>query len=203
MKIKLVIFDMDGVLVDACEWHRIALNEALQEVSNYKISLHQHYNIFNGLPTRTKLKMLAEQGLIKEEDIKKIESLKQFKTIQIIKNECFLQQEKINLLNYLKTKNILIGCCTNSIKETTHLILKKTGIFDKLDIIVTNEDVREPKPSPEGYNKIINNFNLLPNQVVIIEDSPKGIQAANKTGANVYTVKNSNEINLELLMTII
>ena len=36
---KMVIFDMDGVLVDACEWHRIALNEALQEVANYTISL--------------------------------------------------------------------------------------------------------------------------------------------------------------------
>ena len=36
--LELVIFDLDGVLVDACEWHRVALNEALQEVCQYEIS---------------------------------------------------------------------------------------------------------------------------------------------------------------------
>ena len=44
---KLVIFDLDGVLVDACEWHRVALNEALKEVCNYEISLEDHYGEFN------------------------------------------------------------------------------------------------------------------------------------------------------------
>ena len=49
---KLIIFDLDGVLVDACEWHRVALNKALKEVSNYEISLQDHYSTFNGIPTR-------------------------------------------------------------------------------------------------------------------------------------------------------
>ena len=61
---KLVIFDLDGVLVDACEWHRIALNEALKKVCNYEISLEDHYSTFNGIPTRVKLEKLTEMGKI-------------------------------------------------------------------------------------------------------------------------------------------
>ena len=61
---KMIIFDMDGVLVDACEWHRVALNEALQKVCGYEIPKQEHYTIYNGIPTRTKLKILVEKGLI-------------------------------------------------------------------------------------------------------------------------------------------
>ena len=60
MSIKLVIFDLDGVLVDACEWHRAALNEALYEVCNYKISMDDHHSVFNGIPTKVKLQKLTE-----------------------------------------------------------------------------------------------------------------------------------------------
>ena len=62
MNIKLVIFDMDGVLVDACEWHKDALNAALLELCNYKISEEEYYSVFNGLPTKTKLQKLSGQG---------------------------------------------------------------------------------------------------------------------------------------------
>ena len=40
--IKLVVFDLDGVLVDACEWHRVALNKALKALCDYEISLEEH-----------------------------------------------------------------------------------------------------------------------------------------------------------------
>jgi len=95
---KLVIFDMDGVLVDACEWHRIALNEALKEVCNYEISLEDHYNIFNGIPTKVKLKKLNELGIIREESIQKIEIIKQEKTIEIINKLANIRQEKIEYI---------------------------------------------------------------------------------------------------------
>ena len=62
MKSKLVIFDLDGVLVDACDWHRIALNRALKQACDYEISPEDHYSTFNGIPTRVKLQKLTEMG---------------------------------------------------------------------------------------------------------------------------------------------
>lgn len=197
--IKLVIFDMDGVLVDACEWHRIALNKALKEVCNYEISLEEHFSIFNGIPTRKKLDILNKRGIIPIEKNLAIENIKQEKTIQIINLDAKQRQEKIELLNFLKSKNIKIACYTNSIRKTTELMLEKTGILNFFDLILTNQDVKNPKPDPEGYNLCIQKFNLVPEECIIIEDSPKGLEAAYGTKAKVIKVNNADEVEINLL----
>ena len=66
--IKVILFDLDGVLVDACEWHYLALNRALKECGLSEISEQDHVKKFNGLPTRVKLKMMN----ISDNDITKI-----------------------------------------------------------------------------------------------------------------------------------
>ena len=196
---KAVLFDLDGVLVDACEWHRVSLNEALREVCNYEISIDDHYREFNGIPTKVKLKKLADMGIIDTNCFDAVETLKQKKTIEIINKFAFIRQEKIQLMKYLKQKNIKIACYTNSIRETATLMLEKTGIKEYFDLIVTNQDVTKSKPDPEGYNYCIKNLALSKNEVIIIEDSDKGFQAAIACGAKVIRVKNQDDVTVELI----
>lgn len=196
--IKLVIFDLDGVLVDACEWHRLALNYALKEICNYEITLDDHKRIFNGIPTKIKLKKLLDLNIINQEDFKKIEDLKQKNTIKIINSDGKIRYEKINLLNLLKSKNIKIACYTNSIRETAELMLSKTGILNLFDLVITNQDVDFPKPDPEGYIKILNYFNVDKNSTIIVEDSPKGFEAAYLSGCKVFKVNDQEQVNVEL-----
>ena len=197
--IKLVIFDMDGVLVDACEWHRVALNEALKEVCDYEISLEDHYKIFNGTPTKIKLKKLSEIGVIKEELFEKIENLKQEKTVEIINRLALKRQEKIDLMKFLHSKNIKTACYTNSIRMTAELMLEKTGILQYLDLLVTNQDVKIPKPSPEGYLLCLEKLNTEIKNAIIIEDSPKGIEAARLSGCRFIQVRNPDEVTIKLI----
>jgi len=199
METKMIIFDLDGVLVDACEWHRVALNESLKQISNYEISMDEHISTFNGIPTRKKLKILSERGVIQPALEDQIYELKQYKTLEIIKRDATIREEKIDLIKELRSKNIKVACFTNSIRQTATLMLKKTGIIDLFDVIITNQDVQEPKPSPEGYNKIINMYNFDKNEIIIIEDSPKGIQAAKSSGCRVIQVNNPDDVNLDLL----
>jgi HAD superfamily hydrolase (TIGR01509 family) len=196
---KAVIFDLDGVLVDACEWHRVALNMALKELSGYKISLEEHKNTFNGIPTLKKLDVLSKRGDIKSEDIEKIFVKKQQLTVEAIRKEGFIRKEKIELLEFLKSKNILIGCFTNSIKETATLMLEVTGIKEYFDLIITNEDIKNPKPSPEGYFYCMKYLKVNPNECIIVEDSDKGYEAAVSSGAKVVRVKDQEEVILSLL----
>jgi len=200
---KLVIFDLDGVLVDACEWHREALNEALQEVSNTSINHEEHISTFNGIPTRKKLSILVDQKRVRTEDIEKIYTLKQDKTIEIIKEKAVKRKEKIELIDSLKKEGMTVACFTNSIRETAHLMLQKTGIFDLFEIVVTNQDVTSPKPDPEGYISVMKHFDKEPGETVIVEDSPKGVQAAKSSGAKVVIVKNPDEVNLDLVERIL
>tara|TARA_R110000851_G_scaffold60526_2_gene139588 strand:+ start:9982 stop:10590 length:609 start_codon:yes stop_codon:yes gene_type:complete len=196
---KLIIFDLDGVLVDACEWHRVALNEALKEVCNCEITLEDHHKEFNGTPTRAKLQKLVEMGRIDSSDIDKVYKLKQKKTVEVIEAQADKRPEKIKMLKWIRNKDISVACFTNSIRETTTLMLQKTGIIDLFDLITTNQDVKNAKPSPEGYLSTLKSFNVDPHEALIIEDSPKGMEAAIASGCNVVRVKNPDEVNIELI----
>jgi len=203
MSKKLFIFDLDGVLVEACDWHRDALNDALLEASDCVITQQEHIKIFNGIPTRKKLSILLKQDRIKDEDVEKIYELKQKYTIKTIKKHATVRDEKIEMLNFLKEKGHTVACYTNSIRETAELMLKKTGIYDLFDYILTNQDVKEPKPSAEGYNFLIRYYDVNKKMCYIIEDSPKGIAAASNSGANVICVKNADDVNIDTIRSFV
>jgi len=196
--IKLVIFDLDGVLIDACEWHRVALNKALLEICDYEIPLEEHYSTFNGLPTKEKLKLLTEQKLVKKKDYEAISQRKQELTLELIRKKAKRGKEKVEMIKALQKKGIHVACFTNSIRETAELMLKKTGVLALLEELVTNEDVKKPKPSPEGYLKIIRKFKVPKKNVLIVEDSPKGYAAAQAAGCPVIAVANAKGVNIGL-----
>jgi HAD superfamily hydrolase (TIGR01509 family) len=200
---KMIIFDLDGVLVDACEWHRLALNRALKEICGYEISLDDHHTIFNGLPTKNKLNILCDMNVTTPSDFDLINKRKQEITIKIIKEKANSRKEKIILLETLKNNGFKIACYTNSIKKTALLMLKKTGVFHLLDFLLTSEDVTKPKPNPEGYNFLVNKFNFKKDDVLIVEDSPKGKQAAYDSGCKVLEVDNVEKVNISLFKEII
>ena len=195
---KAILFDLDGVLVDACDWHYEALNRALRKVANYEISRHDHETRFNGLPTKVKLKTLAAQGLIKEDQMQEISDLKQELTIGVIEDLCKVDDSKVRLMRKLTQQGFKIACVTNSIRKTAIMMLKKSGVYEYMNCIVSNEDITHAKPHPEGYIKALVLLGCVPSDAIIIEDSPKGIQAAERTGAKVVVVANATEVNEDM-----
>ena len=194
---KAVLFDLDGVLVDACDWHYEALNRALEDVAGTRINREEHITTFNGLTTLSKLNMLAEAGRLEREDMCKISPLKQQYTKETIKNNLCVDNTKVNLLKHLKSNGYKIACVTNSIRETATLMLTLCGIMDFIDLLVSNEDSLNNKPHPEPYIKAMVLLNCLPENCTIIEDSPKGLEAARLSGAEVIKVKNATEVTPE------
>ena len=192
---KAILFDLDGVLVDACEWHYLSLNRALKEVVGFTINREDHNSTYNGLPTKVKLKILE----VNEEQSKKIWKLKQNYTIDIIKENGKKQDEKIELLEYLKDNKIKIACVTNSITKTTLEMLRITNQLKYFNTIITNEHVENNKPHPECYNLAVKKLDIKPNDCIIVEDSLKGIRAATSSvvpESNIWSVKNATEVTL-------
>ena len=81
---------------------------------------------------------------------------------------------------------------------TTEFMLKYAGISDFLDVLITNEDVAQPKPSPEGYLLGMKSLNSRPAETVVVEDGMHGIAAANAAGARVIEVADPSEVSLEI-----
>jgi beta-phosphoglucomutase-like phosphatase (HAD superfamily) len=193
--IKAILYDLDGVLVDATEWHYESLNEALIEVAGFKIKREEHLTTFNGLPTNTKLEMLNKQGRLDKELFQKVWEKKQEKTIDVIKKDSVVDPSKIRL--HTGTVSYKKVCVTNSIRKTALLMLEKTGQLGYMDFVISNEDVKNPKPSPEGYIQAISKLKLEPKECMVVEDSPKGIAAAKSSNAYVYEVSGYQEVTLE------
>jgi HAD superfamily hydrolase (TIGR01509 family) len=197
---KLIIFDLDGVLLEAKQIHYDTLNQALLNNINYEISWEEHLRIFDGLKTFDKLRLLSLQGFDIDENTKnKIFTQKQEYTLQTL-SKLDENLKLKNLLLKLKSNNFLIACCSNSIKQTIQLSLEKLGIYEYFDFIISNEDVKFAKPHPEMYWKTMSYFGVFPEETLIVEDSPTGLKAAYNSGAKVLRVKNPEDLNLNKIL---
>ena len=196
-KIKAVLFDMDGVLIDAQDWHYEALNEVLQ-IFGYKITREMHEDRYDGLSTSKKLQMLTNEVGLPEHIHVMINRVKQDRTLRIAAQKCFPNVSHQVLISKLKHKNIKVGVVTNSIRQTTEFMLTYAGLLDSLDVLVTNQDVGDPKPNPECYLIAMEKLGVSPIETVIVEDSPYGIMAAKASGATVVTVRSVDEVTLDL-----
>ena len=196
--IKSILYDLDGVLVDATEWHYESLNMALMEIAGFTINRQEHIETFNGIPTEKKLEILYAQGRLPKNLFSKVWQRKQEKTIEVIEKFASVDQTKIRL--HKGTMNYKKCCVTNSIRKTALLMLEKTGQLEFMDFVISNEDVESPKPSPAGYKKAIELLGLDPKECLIVEDSPKGIEAARRSNSNVYEVSGYHEVTLEYIL---
>lgn len=192
--IKAILFDLDGVLVDACEWHYESLNRALQAVANVSISREEHETTYNGLPTKEKLNILTEKGLLDKNLHEKVWDLKQEMTCRVIEDLAKIDRVKITLLEYLYVSKIKVACVTNSISKTANMMLERTGQMDYMEFVVSNEDIKPNKPDPAPYLHAIKRLGFSPKEVLIVEDSEKGVASAIASGAFVKEVKGPKEV---------
>lgn len=196
-KIKAVLFDLDGVLVDAREWHYEALNEALS-VFGFVISRQEHESYYNGLPTFQKLKKLTEEKGFPESLHKLIYDIKQLQTQRRLHSLTRPSFDKQLMLKQLKNAGMKLAVCSNSIRETVEVMLKNAMLDYYFDLLLSNQDVKNNKPDPEIYLVAMERLNVKPEETVIVEDAPHGVQAARASGANVIVVDNANDVNLYL-----
>jgi beta-phosphoglucomutase-like phosphatase (HAD superfamily) len=199
---KSIIFDMDGVLIDARDWHYEALNLALQ-VFGLEISYEEHLEQFNGLSTKQKLEIISRNHLLPIELHKVISNTKQDRTLRIAAEKCFPIAQHLILFDLLRNNGYKIGVYTNSIRQTAEAMLEYAGLLTKIDVLVTNQDVEAPKPNPEGYLFACSRLQVLPRDTYVVEDGEFGILAAESAGCKVIRVGSPMDVSISLIATFI
>ena len=202
--IKLVIFDLDGVLVEARDMHYEALNRALKFIDpKYVINREEHLSTFDGLPTGKKLEMLTKTKGLPKESYKSVWESKQEQTIQIIEEEFKYDERLRGVLKKLRADGLKICVCSNSIRESTKMMLLKKGFMEFMEFYVSNQDVKNPKPNPEMYLQAMINLGVAPKECVIVEDSHIGRKAALSSGAYLCGVMNTEDVEYDKIKYII
>lgn len=201
--IKLIIFDLDGVLVNARELHYNALNKALGSIDKkYVISREEHLSTYDGLSTTKKLNMLTQNKGLSEKLHNTVWELKQKMTVEII--DGFSADDRIrSIIRSFKSDGYMIACATNSIRETAKLQLIRKGFFEYIDFMYSNQDVKNPKPNSEMYLKCMIKAEVNPNETVIVEDSHIGRKGALSSGAYLCAVEDSNDVSYNKIKKVI
>lgn len=201
--INLVIFDLDGVLIDSRELHYHALNDALMNIDpRYVIGREEHLSTYDGLNTTRKLELLTKNEGLPVEYYDTIWHNKQEATFELIR-AFSKDQNLIHLFEGIKTEGFKLAVASNSIRETVKLALEAIGVYKYVDLFVSNQDVRRPKPYPEMYWKCMTDLNTLPCNTIILEDSHIGRKAAIDSGAHLIPVQDHLDLHNDEFKTIL
>lgn len=193
--IKAVIFDMDGVLIDAREWHYDALNRALR-LFGIEISRADHLTTFDGLPTRRKLEIMSVTENFPLALHGFVNALKQEYTMEIVNSRCRPSFPHEYALATLKRRGLKLGVASNSVRNSVVAMMDRSRLSGYLDVMLSNEDVSRAKPDPEIYQLAMERLGVAPGEVLIVEDNDHGVRAAQACGAHVMVVRDPGQVNL-------
>ena len=177
--VKAVIFDVDGLLVNT----EFLWLQAWRDVGE-KYGIPAFGRAFHrtvGLTGQAVNDILDEELGNCAERISLLDEARKTGT-KYLDEKTEVMPGAVNLLNYLEERNIPKAVAT----------LKKLGLFDRFSVILCGDEVTKRKPDPEIYQKVVGKLGLNPEDVLVLEDTGYGVQAAHSAGIRVIMVPSIN-----------
>ena len=196
-----LLFDLDGVLIDSKTSHFDALNLALEDIdAKYRITEEEQLLTYEGLTTRSKLEILHRVKGLPEALFETIWLAKQHYTFLLFSN---LKPDPglVSIFKGAKDRGFLVSVVSNSIRETLDMCLSRLGLVDYVDLSVSNEDSKKPKPDPEPYLLAMRRLDLSPGNCAIFEDSAVGRLAAIASGAMLVPIENRDDLTQDKVLS--
>ena len=197
-RIELVVFDLDGVLVESQPLHFHAMNQALAAAAGsqeYVISEEEHRTLYDGLSTKQKLNLLTSIKGLPEDLHAVVWQKKQDVTRQLVRETIPQDADIIGALRWVKAAGFPVAVASNCIRESVLALLSAVGVLDLVDAIYSNENVKRAKPDADIYQLVAQNFGHLdPKNVAVFEDSSKGFEAAIRAKCNLFKVASPLDI---------
>lgn len=181
MKIKGIIFDIDGTLVSTNELIFASFNYVTKKYLNRIYSDKEIISFFG--PT--------EDYILKRLMKDKYEEAREDYFDFYIQNHDKMTKKidgVLELIKKIKSRGIPLAIYTGKGKTSTEITLKKLGIYEYFDLIISGDDVAEHKPSPEGIQIFLNQFQLKPETVIMVGDAPADVFAARNANVKIVSV---------------
>lgn len=201
---KAIIFDMDGVLVDAMPFHCKAIQTAAKQEVNIDVAQRDVY-LLEGMPGEDMVKELLRQkrytGNIEElsnDDSDKLNFLAH--RIHERKKKVFQQINASAPINGAREVVSNIGCkkalVSGAAKQEVDSIIDKYFGKGAFDVVVSGEDLEEGKPSPDPFRTALTKMGLTESDAIVVENAPLGVKAANKAKLKCIVTLNNTPLKL-------
>ncbi|MFH1105967.1 MAG: HAD-IA family hydrolase [Candidatus Aenigmatarchaeota archaeon] len=187
--IKAVIFDLDGVIADSEPLHRTAANMIFS-----RVGAKPDFDT-TGILFREILSRISERNGLNLD----VESLVQSKfkiMLDIAKVEMDPIENSIELVNSLG--DVKLAVVSSSTRAWVEFVLKKFGIYDRFDAVITADETKKGKPDAEPYLLASERLKVLPENCLAIEDSCNGITSAKAAGMRCVAFESPNTKNQDL-----
>lgn len=189
--IKCVIFDMDGLLSDTEELHYMAYRIALEECGG-TISFEEYVNHWAN-QGRSLVEFLDSKDLAIDAVALKARKTDVF--IQLSKEHAKLFDGARELLEYIRSLNIVTALASSASLVEIMSVLRATEVNEYFNIVVSKESVRLPKPHPDIFLKAAELAGVLPTECIVLEDAEKGIKAAKDAGMICIAIPNKETLH--------
>jgi len=196
---KGLIFDMDGVLIDAMPFHAEAVRLAIMEETQHDINKKIVY-LLEGLPGSKLVKEIFKRQKI-DENIddsvaEKISKRKKeiFKEIQNSKAIDGVRE----LVNDLKSCGCIKAVVSGSSKEEIEAIINENIGSNNFDLVISSDDLKEVqgKPDPAPFQTALQKMKLKPSEALVVENSPLGVEAAKEAGIPFIVTLNNSPLDI-------
>jgi len=181
-KIKAIIFDMEGVLIDSSKhiWNSFNLifKESGFQADNNFIKKH------TGMSLRDQLERISTEFGITY-DLGDFQKRALQTQLKLMKKDLKENNVLKKILDTLKKMNLKIAVATSSTRIRAEKMLEMLGIKSKFEIIITAEEVRKHKPHPEIYLETAKRLKLKPKECIVIEDAINGVVSGKKAKMKV------------------
>lgn len=197
-KVKAVIFDMDGVLIDS---ETIEKKNMIKSAEMNSLPFEdEFFETFLGCNDEMSYKLLLERYKKSKIVDKYLNDLEHLQTKEYKEGNIKLKHGTREIIDYLRNNNIPYALATGSSYKYVELDFLQNG-YDKIpfDYIVTGDKIINSKPNPEIFIKAANLMNIDINDCLVVEDSPKGIEAAYSSGAQSCFVPDLVKANQNIL----
>jgi len=174
---KAIIFDMDGVLVDSIKPIWESFNKILGEEGVHFSDKYIKKNLARSL--RDNLLAWKEEFGIKDYDLMEFSKKSGEIQFELMKNDK-VSQDLLDLLQKSKEYNIKCAVATSSLRWRANKILDLLNIKDFFSVVVTADDIKNHKPSPDVFLEAANRLKVRPEECIVIEDAGNGVDAAKK-----------------------
>ena len=175
--IKLVIFDMDGLMFDTGQ---LAYKSYLEAAKKFDFSLnHFVYYYLTGrrdLEIRNRMKDLY--GEDQPVNVWRDQMSLSKKTILLSEQRVYKKKGLLELIEFLKQKNIMIAIASSSSRKLIDYYFEIENMKNEFDFVTSGEDVKNGKPDPEIFLKTCQKANVAPENTLVLEDSVVGVHAA-------------------------
>ena len=183
MKIKLCIFDLDGVICDTAKYHYLAWKELADEMQiPFTLKDNERLKGVSRMASLEIILSLGKQEALSDEEKEALATRKNGRYVEMISQ---MEKDEIlpgvkDFLNELRERGIKIAL--GSASKNTGIIMERLGLREAFDYIVDGTMIVNTKPDPEVFVKSMEYYGLQPEECIVFEDAAAGIEAGHGGG---------------------